>query len=138
MPNIDPYDWTEARVTYPDWQGTFQIDEKRTGPDSLYTLTGVDRDAWTIIGLDWGAGERGPHEMHVIAVPRGADITAQVEAQGYIEATDLQIHDLDPFDIIQRVIHLADFRARTRGVTDLPIKIGALGDIPEQDEDREF
>ncbi len=126
----EPYEWGPASVTYPDWKGTFQIDEIITRPESIYDLTGVNQDEWTIIGLDWGAGEHGPHELHVLAVPHGT----LDEGDDPIEAVDFMIHDSDPFEIVQKIIHLADFRARLGWLADSgrPIMIAGLRDIPEQ------
>lgn len=135
MHDVDPYEWGNARVTYPDWKGTFQIDERLTGTDSIYSLTGVDADEWLIVGLDWGAGERGPHELHVITVPRGTDIETEVQTRGHLPVTDLMIHDSDPFAVLQRMIHSADFRARVRGLENTKMEVHALGDVPDQDED---
>ena len=59
-----------------------QIDQKLTGYVDMYTLSGVDRDQWTIIGLEWGGGETGWHDLNLIVVPDGTDLDAQ-----QIEAT---------------------------------------------------
>jgi len=70
------YVWGDASVTYPDWQGTMQIDQIMTRR-SLNEITGIP-DRWAIIGLDWGGGEEldhsgrkrlNPHEMSAIVVP---------------------------------------------------------------------
>ena len=133
MHAVDPYDWGPAAVTYPDWQGTFQIDQKITGPTSLYDLTGVDDEEWQIIGFDWGAGESGPHEPHVIVVPKDMDIEAEVSRLGYVPATDLMLHEVDAYRLLLGMVHITEFRARARHVVNKPIKITRLGDIPEQE-----
>jgi hypothetical protein len=61
------YQWGDASVSFPDWVGTAQLDQKMTGPVDLYDLTGVDPDEWLIVGLDFGGGESGyaqpPHHQ---------------------------------------------------------------------------
>lgn len=121
---MEPYDWGPASVTYGDWHGTFQIDQKQTGTTNMYTLTGVDREQWVIIGLDWGGGETGWHDLHVVVVPKGTDLDSDA-----IHATDLLIHDMSPADFLLKVMHLADFRARLRRLSDAQITITALGDV---------
>lgn len=128
MHNVDPYNWGGASVTHPDWQGTAHIDEKKTGDESIYTITGIDRDQWTIIGLDWGGGESGRDVPHAIVVPADTDLSAR-----QIEATDLMLHDVDINDLLKRITHVADFRLRIRSVVDSEITITSLGDVPEQD-----
>lgn len=123
------YEWGPAAVTYPDWQGTVQIDEKLTGDVDMYTLAGIDRDEWSIIGLEWSGGERGWHDLHLIVVPRGTDLDAPE-----IEATNLLIHDVNPVDFLAKVMHGADFRLRTQRMMDKTITITNLGDIPEQQD----
>ncbi|MPV50132.1 hypothetical protein GCG21_08960 [Pseudactinotalea sp. HY160] len=122
------YEWGPAAVTYPDWQGTAQIDEKLTGDVDMYSLAGIDRDEWTIIGLEFGGGESGWHELHLIAVPHGTNLDAD-----HIEATDLLIHDVNPVDFLRQVLHSADFRFRSQGMAGKTITVTALGDVPEQD-----
>lgn len=122
------FEWGPARVTYPDWQGTMQIDEKLTGDEDLYTLTGIDRDEWIIVGLDWGGGETGWHDLKVVAVPADADI-----GESELEATLFLIHDCNPVEIVSKIMHVAEYRLRIRSVADSTIQITKLGDIPEQE-----
>jgi len=122
------FEWGPAAVTHPDWQGTMQIDEKTTGEESIYSLTGIDKNEWTIVGLDWGGGETGWHELNVIVVPQGTDLS-----EPELDATHLKIHDSDPMEILTKIMHVADYRLRIRSVVDSNIRITALGDVPEQD-----
>lgn len=127
------YEWGPAEVTYPDWQGTFQIDEKLTGQESIYTWTGIDQDEWWIVGFDWGAGETGPHEPHAIVVPAGTNIEAEVERHGYLPARDLLLHDVEAGDLLLKAVHVCEFRVRSQAIVDTPVRIVALGDVPEQE-----
>lgn len=132
------YEWGDARVSYPDWKGTFQVDQKLTGDVSIYTITKIDRDEWTIIGLDWGGGEQvdglghynaHPHRLSAIVVRKDdADLDADE-----IRATEVMVHDVDPYDMIKAITHMAEFRMRVRRVVDSKIIIVDEGDIPEQD-----
>lgn len=129
---MDPYEWTDAKVTYPDWVGTAQLDEKMTGDESIYTITGVDRDEWQIVGLDIGAGESGTHAPHVIAVRR-AELVGHVTDATQLNAADIQIHGVDAFELLKKITHVLDVRLRLRGVQDTPITITELRDEPAQD-----
>lgn len=120
------YEWSGASVSFPDWKGTFQIDQRLTRPYDLYKSAGVDPAQWTIIGFDWGAGETGVHTMHAIVVPKGTDLTGDE-----IQATDLALHYVDPFKFILEMVHSADFRMRSRELERKTIRITALGDVPE-------
>lgn len=128
MHTVDPRPWGPAQVTYPDWQGNAQIDEKKTGTVSMYSLTGIDQDEWSIIGLDWGGGESGWQPLHVIAVPAGTDLDAPT-----IQATDFYVHDVDVNEFLLAIMHVSEFRLRTRRTVDANIVIVAEGDSPEQD-----
>ncbi|MFF0707412.1 hypothetical protein [Gordonia sputi] len=124
---MDQYEWGQASVAYPDWQGTVQLDEKMTGDDSVYSMTGVDREQWTIIGLDLGGGESGMHALEVVVVPRGTDLGAS-----RLEATMIRIHNVDALGVLQRMMHVFDMRMRIRSTLDASIVVTDLGDIPEQ------
>ncbi|WP_152364936.1 hypothetical protein [Microlunatus speluncae] len=67
-------EWGDATVSYPDWKGTFQIDEKMTGPTSIYDLTTINRDEWMIIGFDWGGGELLDHKGQIRRNPHWASV----------------------------------------------------------------
>jgi hypothetical protein len=132
--------WTEARVTYPDWSGTAQLDQRMTGPDALLEkVVGLDPMKWQVIGLAFGGGES-THNLKVIAidrnqVPDDSDVlTKTAEADGgQIPATEFLIHDVDPYALLRKITHVFELRLRRRGTGDLPIRIVALADVPEQD-----
>ena len=58
--------WGDAEVTYPDWVGTAQLDEKMTTP-TIQDIVDLDHDEWLIVGIDIGGGESG-HNVKVLAV----------------------------------------------------------------------
>lgn len=131
---MDEYEWGHASVTFPDWVGTAQLDQKMTGPVNLYDLTGIDSDEWQIIGLDFGAGERGRHTPHVIAVPREEWGGSPPSDLDEVNAAKISIHNgIDPFDLLQQITHLLDMRFRLRVVKDSTITITQHLDEPPQD-----
>ncbi|KJL35474.1 hypothetical protein [Microbacterium azadirachtae] len=130
--------WRDAEVTYPDWNGTAQLDQRMTAP-GIETLIGLDPDEWFVIGLDIGGGEH-KHELRVVAVarehvPDGGDVLPRIADAngGAIPVTEFLVHDVDPYEILQRITHMFELRMRVRGARDLPIKVTALGDVPTQD-----
>lgn len=62
------YIWRDAEATYPDWNGTAQLDQRMTAA-GVEELIGLDRDEWFVIGLDVGGGEH-KHVLRVVAVAR--------------------------------------------------------------------
>ena len=129
---MDEYEWGEASVSFPDWSGTAQLDQKMTGSVDIYSLTGVDRDEWVIIGLDFGGGESGMHISHVIAV-RASEWNVNSDLS-HIKAADIQVHAVDdPFDLLRQIMHVFDMRFRIRAVKDSTITITELLDVPPQD-----
>lgn len=130
------YIWREAEVGYPDWKGTIQVDERKTGRQ-LNELVGLN-DNWMIIGLDIGGGEH-DHHLKVLAVdgriaPDGGDIYPRIAAahNGDLPVTEFLIHDADPYEILKAMTHMLDLRLRVRNVVDIPIRIEHQGDVPEQ------
>lgn len=129
--------WTDAEVTYPDWNGTAQLDEKVTDPQ-LSELVGLDSGEWMIIGLDIGGGH-GHHELRAVAVhnslaPEGGDVLPQIAESngGEIPATEFLIHDIDPYDVLKAMSHVFELRLRLMGSRALPIRIMSRSDVPEQ------
>lgn len=131
--DVEPYVWGPASVTYPDWQGTVAIDQLMSS--DLYGLTGIDRDQWAIIGLDFGGGESGMQMPHVIAVRKSElDGGPHISERSYIQAVDIQIHNgVDPFDLLRQIINIMEMRLRVRSVVDATITITELLDEPPQD-----
>jgi hypothetical protein len=133
--DVDEYEWGNAEVAHPDWSGTAQLDQKMTGNVDVYSITGIDHKEWQIIGLDFGGGETGMHNLHVIAVPRSEwGKQGPPSALSNVRAADIQIHnDIDPFDLLRQIMHVFDLRFRIRAVEDSTITITELLDEPPQD-----
>ena len=130
---MDEYEWGHASVSFPDWIGTAQLDQKMNGSTDVYDLTGIDRDEWQIIGLDFGAGEFGRHMPHVIAVRRSEWGESPPSDLSDVRAVDIQIHNgIDPFELLQQMTHVLDMRFRIRAVKDSTITITELLDEPPQ------
>jgi hypothetical protein len=129
---IDEYEWGHASVSFPDWIGTAQLDEKMTGRVGIYELAGIDSEEFQIIGLDFGGGESGMHDPHVIAVRKSELGERHISDVSDVRAVDIQIHDVDPFDLLRQMIHLLDMRFRIRSVKDATITITEVLDQPPQ------
>ncbi|WP_371031322.1 hypothetical protein [Pseudoclavibacter sp. JSM 162008] len=132
------YIWGDAEVTYDDWHGTAQLDQRMTGP-SLYELVSIDQEAWFIVGIELGGGELS-HDLHVFAVdresvPEGGDVLPKIAAAngGEIPVTDFLIHNVDPYQILKAITHSLDIRLRLARSVDFPIRVQALSDSPPQD-----
>ncbi|GBG39627.1 hypothetical protein [Mycobacterium montefiorense] len=130
--DVDPYEWGPASVTYPDWQGTVQIDQVATS--DLYALTGIDPDEWVIVGLDFGGGKSGMHNPHVIAVRKSELDGPHLSERPHIQAAEIQIHNgVDPFDLLHQIINVMEMRVRVRSVLGATITINEVLDEPPQE-----
>jgi hypothetical protein len=130
------YIWTDAAVSYPDWQGTLQLDERKTGTQ-LHELVGLDPDAWMIVGLDIGGGE-GRHDLHVLAVearsaPNGGNVFARIAGAngGEIPVRDFLIHNVDPYVVLKAMTHVLELRMRVRSAVGTVIRVTSVGGVPE-------
>jgi hypothetical protein len=128
------YIWGDAEVGYPDWQGTIQVDERRTGTQ-LNELVGLDFDTWGIVGIDIGGGEHA-HSLNVLAVDRRENDASYAEVAaangGELPVRSFLIHDVDPYKVLQALTHVLDLRMRVRSTVGLPIRVTSLGDVSEQ------
>lgn len=50
---------------------------------------------------------------------------------GRLPATHFRIHEADAFEVLLRIMHVFDFRLRSRGAVDVSIRIMSQADIPE-------
>ena len=133
---VEPYEWGQATVTYPDWNGTAQLDQRLTSA-GIEEVVGLDRNRWRVVGIDIGGGEH-EHEIHVVAVdrsifPEGSDVFPRIaEAHGgVIPVTDFLVHDADPYEVLKAITHVFELRLRLGGTRDIPIQVTALADAPE-------
>ncbi|MBT1611876.1 hypothetical protein [Curtobacterium poinsettiae] len=136
------YIWDDPSIEFPDWQGNVQLDQRKTGV-LLNDLIGLDFDRWFIVGLHVTSGERKP-KLHVLAVDReifppqaAAPVIQRVAAAhgGEVPVTDFEIHDADPYVILQAMTHWLDFRLRHRSIAGLPIRVTASDSVPSRGSD---
>ncbi|QZH58868.1 hypothetical protein K1X22_21820 [Mycolicibacterium farcinogenes] len=130
---MDPYVWGDAEVTHTDWTGTAALDEKLTGPTDIYDYTGVDRDEWTIVGLDFGGGETGMHTPSVIAVRESELDGRHITDLSAVNAAEIQIHGLDPFELLKKMTHYLDMRFRSRAIKNATVTITEQLDVSPQE-----
>ncbi|MEU7876435.1 hypothetical protein [Dactylosporangium sp. NPDC049140] len=124
--------WGEAGVTYPDWKGTAQLDERRTVPwEGLEQTVGLDREQWQILGFSIGGGEMGYH-LQVVAAPRDVWDKVKLGDGSEIEVTELLVHDVDPLAILQQMTHMFELKMRIRSIEGHPIRVRALSDLPAE------
>lgn len=139
--NENGYLWEDASVTYPDWQGTAQLDQRMTSA-GIEELIGLDPDEWDVVGIEIGGGESGLHPLDVVAVHRDIPVEGRrsdeslFEAMartngGVLPATHFRVHEADAFEVLLKIMHVFDFRLRSRGVLGVPVRIMSQADIPE-------
>jgi hypothetical protein len=126
---MSDYIWGDASVTYPDWVGTAQLDQRMT-TWTIEQMLGDRLDGWMVIGIDIGGGEH-DHELHVIAVPE--DSLPEGRNNGEIQATDFLVHDWNPYEFLKAITHVFELRLHRRPIADIPIRVVSLADIPQQD-----
>jgi hypothetical protein len=115
------------------------MDQKITGNVDIYSFTGIDRDKWFIVGLDFGGGESGLHDPAAIAIDRalmegGRWTDELVDEHGYLPCVHIQLHDVDTVKLLKVMMHVFDMRLRVRSVLDAEIRIINQLDQPEQPE----
>jgi len=123
--------WGEASVSFPDWSGTAQLDERMTVPwQGLARTVGLDDDKWQVIGFDIGGGEHGYH-LRVVAAPR--DVWEKSSPDDpEIEATEFLVHDVDPLAILREMTHVFELKMRHRGLGSRPVRIRSSSDLPSE------
>jgi hypothetical protein len=120
-------------VSFPDWIGTAQLDQKMYGPADVYELTGIDSEEWLIVGLDFGGGDSGWHNPHVIAVRKSELGERHISEVSDVRAADIKIHGIDdPFELLRQMTHLLEMRFRINSTKNATITITELLDQPPQ------
>ena len=120
--------WGNASVSFPDWSGTAQLDERMTTPwEGLAQTVGLDRDQWQVIGFDIGGGES-DYTLRVVATPR--DVWQKADAE--VEATEFLVHDVDPLEILKQMTHVFELRMRVGGLGNRPVRIRSRSDLPSE------
>ncbi|MGN9808132.1 hypothetical protein ACTMSW_02075 [Micromonospora sp. BQ11] len=129
---MDGETWGEASVTYPDWKGTAQLDERMTVPwEGLARTVGLDGDQWQVVGFSIGGGEHG-YDLRVVATP--VDVWEKVKSDddAEIEVTEFLVHNVDPLAILQQMTHVFELKMRLRGLDGRQVRVRALSDLPSE------
>lgn len=129
---MDGFIWGDASVTYPDWEGTAQLDERLTVPwEGLARTVGLDNDQWQIVGFNIGGGEEG-YDLRIVATP--LDVWRKIKADGdaEIEVTEFRVHDVDPLAILQQMTHVFELKMLLRGIDGRRVRVRALSDLPSE------
>jgi hypothetical protein len=128
--------WRSAEVSSPDWTGTAQLRQRRSA--DVVELAGLDREKWLIVGFEISGGDRG-HDLRVVAmardlIPEAADVFPKIAAEneGALPVTEFVVHDVDAYEVLRTLSHSFELRMRARGTEDLPIRIEARSEGPEQ------
>lgn len=128
--NEDEEVWGPANVLFPDWKGSVQLDYRMTGPWDLYDAIGLDKENWVLVGLSIHSGEDGSRSMNVYATPYDAWHKEKKDATVDLEVTEFYVHDVDPFEILERMTHVFDLRMRLRYLEERRFVIRSRSDLP--------
>lgn len=124
--------WGEASVTYPDWKGTAQLDERRTVPwEGLARTVGLNHEQWQVVGFSIGGGEHG-YDLQVYATPRDVWEKVKPDDGADVEVTEFLVHDVDPLAILQRMTHMFELNMRIRSLDDRRVRVRARSDLPSE------
>lgn len=124
--------WGDASVTFPDWKGTAQLDERRTVPwEGLARTCGLEADSWQVVGFSVGGGEHG-FDLRIVASPREVWKNFNPEDGGEIEATQFLVHDVDPLAILSQMTHMFELKMLIRGLSGDQVRVRALSDLPKE------
>jgi hypothetical protein len=128
--------WRVPQFSAPDWTGVAHLAQQRTA--DLAQLAGLDSEEWLVVGFDIRSGDQG-HDLRVVAVhrdllPEAADVLPKIaeEHGGEIPATEFLVHDVEPYELLQTISRSFELQMRARGTRDLPIRITAQVEGPEQ------
>ncbi|MBO4140145.1 hypothetical protein J5U46_08325 [Micromonospora tulbaghiae] len=129
---MDGEAWGEASVTYPDWKGTAQLDERMTVPwKGLARTVGLDGDQWQVVGFSIGGGEHG-YDLRVVATPVDVWEKVKPDDDAEIEVTEFLVHNVDPLAILQQMTHVFELKMRLRGLDGRQVRVRALSDLPSE------
>jgi hypothetical protein len=129
---VDGEIWGEASVTYPDWKGTAQLDERMTVPwEGLARTVGLNHVQWQVVGFSIGGGEHG-YNLRVYATPRDVWEKVAPDDGVEVEVTEFLVHDVDPLAILQRMTHMFELNMRIRSLDNRRVRVRALSDLPSE------
>jgi hypothetical protein len=106
-------------------------------------LVGLDPEEWDVVGIDIGGGETGIQPLEVVAVPRGLapagdqrtdESLYQAIARhngGELPVTHFRIHQADAFEVLTKIMHVFEFRLRSRTVLGVDLRVMSQADVPE-------
>ncbi|HWF70195.1 MAG TPA: hypothetical protein VG187_11625, partial [Mycobacterium sp.] len=97
------------------------------GPVGIYELTGIDSEEWLIVGFSFGGGESGMYEPHVIAVRKSELGEGHISDVTDVRAAEIQIHGVDPFELLRQMTHSLDIRFRIGSTKNATITITETG-----------
>lgn len=124
--------WGDANVTFPDWKGTAQLDERMTTPwEGLARTFGLDPDRWQVVGFSIGGGEHG-HDLRIVAAPQDVWARANSDDNAEIEVTEFLVHNVDPFDVLKRMTHVFELKMTLRHVDGQRVRVRTLSDLPTE------
>jgi hypothetical protein len=124
--------WGDASVSFPDWKGTAQLDERMTIPwEGLARTLGLDHEQWQVVGFSIGGGENG-YDLKLYATPSDVWNKAAPDDEAEIEVTEFLVHNIEPLEILQRMTHMFELNMRIRGLDNRRIRVRALSDLPAE------
>jgi hypothetical protein len=125
--------WGDASVTFHDWKGTAQLDERRTVPwEGLARTIGLSADEWQVVGFSIGGGEHG-FDLRIVATPSGVWKNYNPDNCGELEVTEFLVHDVDPLVVLQQMTHTFELKMLIRALSGDQVRVRALSDLPHGD-----
>jgi hypothetical protein len=128
--------WGDPSIDRAVWRGQVRMIERVTAA-SLDELVGIDTDAWQIVGVQISGGEAHP-VLRVLALERsavsdrgtGSALERAAAAHGgAVPVTEFEVHNADPYAVLQAITHKIDLRLRHRNLGDLDVVITDRGDL---------
>ena len=124
--------WGDARVTFSDWKGTAQLDERRTVPwEGLARTVGLDADEWQVVGFSITGGEH-RFDLLIVATPREVWENFKPDDGSDIEVTEFLVHDVDPLLILRQMAHMFELKMFIRGLSGDRVRVTARSDRPKE------
>lgn len=128
--------WGDPPIDRAVWRGQMRVIERVTAAP-LNELVGIDTDAWQIVGVQISGGEGRP-VLRVLALERSAAPNsgtgsalerAAATHGGAVPVTEFEVHNADPYAVLQAITHKIDLRLRHRNLGDLDVDITNRGDL---------
>lgn len=124
--------WGEASVTFPDWKGTAQLDERKTVPwRGLARRVKLDSEQWQVVGFSIGGGEHGYH-LRIYAAPHDVWAKRASDDDAEIEVTEFLVHKVDPLVVLREMTHMFELNMRIGGLENRQIRVMARSDLPSE------